>query len=314
MPRVRSRYWSPGSDETHLRALHARRRRAIDASRHISVVVPTLNEEEHLGSLLSSLAEQSHPPLEVIVVDGGSSDATLEVARGWGARAMVSAGATEFRSRNLGAQLARGSILLFTGADVVLPHRVLENIWIRFTHDPALTAIAGPGIPIDPPWLLGIEYKIYNSIRYAVARLPGSLKRFTTSTNILAVRSAVFADLGGFEEDVNADGRFGAKVCAYGKTRFSYREVRARISSRRLESMGFLEFNRHFLYVLENFFPRASQWGSVRRRKEISALRHIDLHVTSQSVDPATSATVAADGAKAMVDLSDGAVVDGGGQ
>ena len=46
-----------------------------------SVVIPALNEERHLGGLLSDLAAQTRPPDEVLVVDAGATDGTVGVAR-----------------------------------------------------------------------------------------------------------------------------------------------------------------------------------------------------------------------------------------
>jgi rSAM/selenodomain-associated transferase 2 len=87
----------------------------------ISVVIPTLDAERHLGRTLHSLfpAAVEGVVSEVIVVDGGSRDATLNVAEHWGARVVSSA-------RGRGPQLATGaaearkSWLLFLHADTHL--------------------------------------------------------------------------------------------------------------------------------------------------------------------------------------------------
>ena len=47
----------------------------------LSVVIPALNEERHLGQLLSDLQRQSRRPDEIIVVDAGSTDATVDIAK-----------------------------------------------------------------------------------------------------------------------------------------------------------------------------------------------------------------------------------------
>ena len=274
-----------------------------DPGASLSVIVPTLNEADHIGTLLDSLDAQSVPPLEVIVVDGGSVDATHEVARERGARVLVCPGVREFPSRNLGASAARGDVLLFTGADVRFGHRVLERIGARFERDAALVGIGGPGIPSSPPALLGVEYAIYNFIRWAFATLPRPLKRFTSSTNLLAVRRDVFEALGGFDNEINADGRFGARLCAAGKVHFSCFRITCRISSRRLWSMGFIGFNRHFLYVLENFFPALSGSSMIERRKAWSARAHPSLRKAGRS--SSLSGTIAASERGGREDVGD---------
>jgi GT2 family glycosyltransferase len=50
----------------------------------VSVIIPTLNEGERIRGLLRSLKEAPYPEKEIIVVDGGSTDGTVEIARGGG--------------------------------------------------------------------------------------------------------------------------------------------------------------------------------------------------------------------------------------
>jgi len=80
----------------------------------LSVVIPTLNEEEFIKPCLESLSFID--PDEVIVVDGGSRDRTVEIAKFFGAKVIVSQ-----RGRGkqlfLGAKLAQGDYLLFLHAD-----------------------------------------------------------------------------------------------------------------------------------------------------------------------------------------------------
>ena len=84
----------------------------------LSVIVPTLNEETNLAALLKDL--QPSPMLEVIVVDGGSSDQTCERAEQAGVR-IVRCGRGRGRQMNAGAAVARGDALLFLHADAKLP-------------------------------------------------------------------------------------------------------------------------------------------------------------------------------------------------
>jgi glycosyltransferase involved in cell wall biosynthesis len=240
----------------------------------VSVIVPTLNEAGYLGDLLSSLERQDYRDFETIVVDGGSSDRTLTIADAYGARTLVIPGGKEFPSRNAGAALACGQILLFTGADVVFPDNLLGEV-VRKFQQPDVLAVAGPGIPADASPVLSLEFAIYNSLRWLFARLPRPLKAFSTSTNLLAVRKSTFEELGGFPpNDVNADGAFGRALCRHGRVVFCFSSVRAFQSSRRMRKMGAVKFNAHFAYVLENFFPFLSATGLMRRLKHESGQSH----------------------------------------
>jgi rSAM/selenodomain-associated transferase 2 len=92
----------------------------------ISVVIPTLNEAGSLPALLMALRAQD-PDCEVIVVDGGSDDATRDLALAQGARVLTSAPG---RGQQLesGAAAATGAVLLFLHADTVFPAGGLARI------------------------------------------------------------------------------------------------------------------------------------------------------------------------------------------
>ncbi|MCL7487356.1 MAG: TIGR04283 family arsenosugar biosynthesis glycosyltransferase [Desulfobulbaceae bacterium] len=90
----------------------------IPKTLHISIIIPTLNEEKNLEGLLSSL--QAYPEMEIIVCDGGSADHTLDIVRRHPVR-LVSGPAGRGRQLNSGARLAAGDILVFLHCDTRLP-------------------------------------------------------------------------------------------------------------------------------------------------------------------------------------------------
>jgi rSAM/selenodomain-associated transferase 2 len=93
----------------------------------VSVIVPVWNEAERLKSLLRWLLEQ--PGLsEIIVVDGGSPDATQQVVRGFPAVQLVSSRQGRGAQMNAGARRARGEVLLFLHADTRFPHGALDGL------------------------------------------------------------------------------------------------------------------------------------------------------------------------------------------
>jgi len=88
----------------------------------VSVIIPARNEEHNLPTLLRSLAAQPVVPHEIIVVDDGSTDRTMEVSRQWGATVIPSQPLPDgWRGKtwacHQGAQAATGERLLFVDAD-----------------------------------------------------------------------------------------------------------------------------------------------------------------------------------------------------
>ena len=86
----------------------------------LSVIVRCLNEERHIGRLLAGLSQQSRRPDEVIVIDSGSTDATVSIAARWGCR-IVPIAPEEFsfgRALNRGCDAASGDLLVIASAHV----------------------------------------------------------------------------------------------------------------------------------------------------------------------------------------------------
>lgn len=84
----------------------------------ISIVIPVLNEAARLERVLSGLVSQAD---ELVVVDGGSLDASVHLARQLGARVVELGRAGRALQMNAGAALSSGDILVFVHADVELP-------------------------------------------------------------------------------------------------------------------------------------------------------------------------------------------------
>lgn len=94
------------------------RRGQVERSPRISIIIPVLNEAESLPAAIASVGRVERT--EVIVVDGGSTDDTIAVARSLRAR-VIEASRGRASQMNAGAAAARGQILLFLHADTRLP-------------------------------------------------------------------------------------------------------------------------------------------------------------------------------------------------
>lgn len=90
----------------------------MDAKIELSVVIPTLNEEENLEEILFSLALQEDVDMEIIVADGGSEDSTCRIARESNLRlSLIRGEAGRARQLNAGGRAAAGEYVLFLHAD-----------------------------------------------------------------------------------------------------------------------------------------------------------------------------------------------------
>ncbi len=101
--------------------------RDTSAMMRASIVIPTLNEENYVGSLLSDIARQTRKAHEVIVVDGNSQDATASVVEWFPGVDLMSGSPPVASQRNLGGRKASGDIVVFLDADVRLPETFLED-------------------------------------------------------------------------------------------------------------------------------------------------------------------------------------------
>ena len=86
----------------------------------ISIIIPVLNEAEHLEKMLTEVQGFRDKHNEVIVVDGGSTDATVDIARSYSDHVVIS-DKGRAKQMNAGAVVAKGDVLIFLHADTILP-------------------------------------------------------------------------------------------------------------------------------------------------------------------------------------------------
>lgn len=95
----------------------------------VSVIIPVFNEEDSVGECLASLGEQSYKDMEIIVVDDGSSDRTLDIVKSFdGVKIFTQGHGGAGAARNLGSEYARGEILVFVDADMTFDRDFIKNL------------------------------------------------------------------------------------------------------------------------------------------------------------------------------------------
>ena len=155
--RVRQRFVAPVPVETLQLAVDEALRPAEGpvsrrASLKVSVVVPSYNQAEFLGRTLTSLLNQTYGPLEIIVVDGGSSDGTVELLRAYEqhlAHWVSEPDRGQSDALNKGFELATGDIFGWLNADdLYLPDAVAVAVEVLTRH-PDVDVAFGDHLQID---------------------------------------------------------------------------------------------------------------------------------------------------------------------
>lgn len=109
----------------------------------ISIVTPLLNRVDMLRDAIASIRLQQAPDVEHIVVDGGSTDGSQQVARDSGAVVIDAPGSGIYEALNIGLDLAQGEFLVLLNSDDVLPQSAISS-WIKeFKGQPDLDLVRG---------------------------------------------------------------------------------------------------------------------------------------------------------------------------
>jgi lipopolysaccharide/colanic/teichoic acid biosynthesis glycosyltransferase/GT2 family glycosyltransferase len=137
----------------------------------ISVIIPAYNSTRTLPACLKALMHQTKAPDEIIVVDDGSSDGTVEFARQAGVRVIQQVHQGPAAARNLGVQQAHGDLILFTDSDCEPDGGWVERMSAPF-HDPAVVGAKGVYRTRQPDLAPRFVQQEYESKYVRMARQP----------------------------------------------------------------------------------------------------------------------------------------------
>jgi glycosyltransferase involved in cell wall biosynthesis len=164
----------------------------------VSVIIPVYNAAEHLRVCLQHLAQWPAGPLELIVVDDGSTDESVDVARSFHATVLSTGGRKgPARARNIGARAARGEILFFIDSDVCVHQDTLERVRRDFKENPDLDALIGSYDmnPQSPDFI-----SQYKNLMHSFVHQKGKRRACTFWSGCGAIRREVFFQHAGFDE------------------------------------------------------------------------------------------------------------------
>lgn len=116
----------------------------------MSVIIPVKNEERRISTCLKAVfASKLSANFEVIVVDNGSTDKTVEIAQSFGCEVLYAPYATISKLRNIGAERAKGSLFAFVDADIEVSRLWAEVAVSLFEETKSLSCVTGK-IEISP--------------------------------------------------------------------------------------------------------------------------------------------------------------------
>ena len=166
----------------------------------VSVVIPTYNRAALLREAVASVLRQCYAPLELIVVDDGSTDATVACLRPLRELRIVRQDHTGMpgQARNAGARVARGEYLAFLDSDDLwLPHKLAVQV--------AAAVAAGDAINhTRERWLRGARVVAQRGQRHRRSGdlFADSLRKCIIGPSTVLLRRAAFEEAGGFREDL----------------------------------------------------------------------------------------------------------------
>jgi glycosyltransferase involved in cell wall biosynthesis len=221
----------------------------------LSVVIPALNEERLLGQLLSDLQRQSRGPDEIIVVDAGSTDATVDIA-GRSQGVVVLHGEPPIaRGRNLGGFSAKGDLIIFLDADIRLPETFFEDF---------VSEVERRGLDIACPRYLPYDSTL--AIRAIHAFWDAMLRAFegtlpSGAAHCIALRSKLFRESRGFDASLKFDDIELVRRLSKGR-RFGLVGAAVFVSDRRYREEGILRTFLLHLLMAPAFALGEFEWAN----------------------------------------------------
>ncbi len=214
----------------------------------ISVVIPTYNEEQNIQACLESLSRQTIPrnEYELIVVDGGSTDRTREMASELADTVFIQKSPKVGGARNDGAMKAQSLLLATTDGDTILPETWLEHI-IEDLSRPGVVQVYGPVYPIEGGLMNWLSLSFANN--FARAGYYSRLFYFTLGCNT-AFRRSSFIEAGMYRViDAGDDLEVARRMKEHGKVLFDNR-LKVGFSMRRYRQFGTLRSLYEWVYIV----------------------------------------------------------------
>ena len=194
---------------------------------NVSVVIPAKNEEKIIAKCLKCLKKQSLKPIEIIVVDGHSTDKTFSIAKKYAHKVVKDNKKGVSDARNVGWKIAKGEIIAYCDADCLPPKDWIKNIVKLMNGN---ICISGPLYPYDGNFSMKLSYKIWT---YYIIRFVSFLGlKFAWGSN-MAIRKEILKKES-FRTKILEDYDLVKRIRKLGKIGY-YKELYMPVSCRHLK-------------------------------------------------------------------------------
>jgi len=128
----------------------------------VTAVVPTFNSARTIGRLLDSLMKQDYKDFETIIVDGGSTDQTIEIASRYPVEIVSVARRGVGAARRRGVEAAKGRLVAFIDSDCVAPANWLSGLLSAISSSEDVVSVGGRAIPLQRSLVsISLEYRMF---------------------------------------------------------------------------------------------------------------------------------------------------------
>jgi GT2 family glycosyltransferase len=230
---------------------------------NISVVIPTRNDLENLRKCIDYIKASSRKPFEILVIDDASvTDLRKMITEDNVTVIRLNKQSGPARARNVGAQTAKGDVILFLDSDVFIDNDTLDKITFEFENN-LEDAVVG----------IFDDYRKYKSffgdyknlwMKYSYENITKRAALFYTS--LAAIKKDVFLNVGGFDENHK---RPSTEDTAFGNALWN-NGIKPLISSQ-IKAVHNKEYS--LCGILKTDFYRASDLLKMKLRRDMGTLQ-----------------------------------------
>jgi len=187
----------------------------------ISIIIPALNSEKTLDQCLKSIENQSYQNYEIILVDGGSEDKTVEIAEKFNAKVINANIKNMSKQTNIGISNSNGRYIYRVDSDVLLDPKLLEK-GIEKCENEGYDGVCTNWIPDESISFWAKVRKIEKESYVKHLNYVGAIKYDKNVAGARFLRRDVIDSIGGFEENVPTFGEDFALYNKLAKSKFHF--------------------------------------------------------------------------------------------